>query len=111
MDEHVCSRFQEGLDIDVVYVNPETDEVCDDGSLNTKLQVWLEAGAYEQEYDRCAHDFDLDCGGNTFEDAIIALAILVESKYGAVSVPENDSLYDSDLFRRLGFFGNKESDN
>jgi len=68
------------LDIQVVKVNPETMAIDDNDKLNTKVQIWLEAGAYRKE---CStHDIDLDCGANALEEAIIELANLVQNKYG-----------------------------
>lgn len=77
-------RFQEGLDIMVVKVNPETESIEDDRSKNTEVRVWLETGPYL--YDdphgcKWCHDIDLDCGGHTFEEAVIELAKLVKKKY------------------------------
>jgi len=74
------SRFKQCLDIDVVKVNPDTNTIDDNKELNTKVQIWLEAGPYLGKH--FAHDIDLDCGGNTFEEAIIELASLVKQKYG-----------------------------
>ncbi len=72
--------FECGLYTMVVKVNPETNEVDDDDTKNTKVQVWLEHGGYDDE--GChMHDFDLDCGGDTFEEAIIELATLVKKHY------------------------------
>lgn len=67
------------LDIAVVKVNPETLEIDDDETKNTKINVWLECGPKRENY--FEHDIDLDCGGDTFEDAIIELAKLVKNKY------------------------------
>ena len=75
------SMFKVSLDIDVVKVNPETDAVDDDDSKNTKVQIWLESGSYDDESDACTHDYELDCGGDTFEEAIINLANIVYQKY------------------------------
>jgi len=85
-------RFDMSLKTEVVKVNPETDEIDDDSSKNTKVQVWLEAGPYgdlgiTDGYDEptgtkgFSNDVDLDSGGDTFEDAIIELAGLVRAKY------------------------------
>jgi len=74
------SMFQQCLDIEIVKVNPKTDSIDDDKTLNTKVQIWLEAGPYLGRY--FAHDIDLDCGGDTFEETIIELASLVKQKYG-----------------------------
>lgn len=76
--------FECGLYTAVVKVNPETNAVDDDRAKNTKVQVWLEHGPYEAQPDNFpqhTHDWDLDCGGDTFEDAIIRLAELVKEHY------------------------------
>ena len=74
------SHFQQCLDIDVVKVNPETLNIDDDETKNTKAQIWLECGHYDKE---CRwHDIELDCGADTFELAIIELANLVMEWYG-----------------------------
>lgn len=71
--------FVDCLDIEVVKVNPVTNSVDNNFSKNTKVQVWLECGPWNK---KCRmHDIDLDCGGDTFEDAIIKLAYLVRDKY------------------------------
>lgn len=69
------------LDIAYVRVNPWTNAIDDDNSLNTKMQVWLECGEYIQEENNGMHDIDLDCGGDTFEEAIVILANKVSAKY------------------------------
>ena len=74
-------KFLYCLDIEPVLVNPATRRVEDDESLNTKTEIWLELGPYNSRY--ATHDIDLDCGGWTFEEAIIKLRDLVEFKYGA----------------------------
>ena len=79
--EHKMFRrhFRELLYIMVVKVNPLTNEVDDDQTKNTKTQVWLEVGPWSEQYH--THDWDLDCGGDTFEEAIIKLAELVKQYY------------------------------
>lgn len=81
LDEHTIfkGRFNSCLDIDVAKVNPDTGKIENDISKNTKTEVWLECGPWER--DCLIHDLDLDCGGDTFEDAIIKLAELVRLKY------------------------------
>lgn len=74
-------RFIDELYIAVVKVNPDTNEIDDDKTKNTKVQVWLEHGLYEEKYNCCTHDINLDCGGDTFEEAIIELARLVKENY------------------------------
>lgn len=75
-------RFLEGLYVEVVKVAPETNCVEDESTKNTKTQIWFEAGPYLAESDCWSHDYDLDCGGDTFEEAIINLSKLVHEKYG-----------------------------
>jgi hypothetical protein len=78
-------NFQECLDIDVQKVNPHTKHVEYNEKLNTKVEVWLECGNYmfDETLERNVpcHDIRLDCGGNTFEEAIIKLANLVRKYY------------------------------
>jgi hypothetical protein len=82
IDGFGISKFKSKcLDIAIEKVNPATDSIDDDSSLNTKIEVWLECGPYEEEYDNGMHDVDLDCGADTFEEAIIVLANLVYAKY------------------------------
>ena len=63
----------------IVKINPDIGMVDDDESKNTKVEVWLEAGPYGEHCN--IHDWDLDCGGDTFEEAIIKLADLVKQYY------------------------------
>ncbi len=76
--------FQECLDVFVAKVNPENDTVDDDKTKNTKVEIWLETGPYEPwDSDDPAtvgstHDINLDCGAETFEQAIIKLSKLVK---------------------------------
>lgn len=75
--------FQYGcLDVMVVKVNPETNSIDGNRNLNTKTNVWLECG--ELGY----HDYELDCGAETYEEAIVELAGLVLNKYGDYEEPE-----------------------
>lgn len=85
--------FLECVDIDPVLVNPLTGFIDEDDSLNTKLVVWLEGGGwYDMRDDPHAppcvdpwvacHDINLDCSGDTMEEALLRLADLVEEHYG-----------------------------
>ena len=81
------SLFDEGLNVDIMAVNPKTNKIEDDTRLNTKARIWLEHGsAYyeEREYGNyhTRHDTDLDCSGDTFEEAIMNLADKVHEHYG-----------------------------
>lgn len=82
-DEYDSSGFERCLDIYVAKVNPETCEMEIDKKLrykNTKTEVWLEIGQYDKNCNW--HDTELDCGGDTYEEAIIILANNVYDKYG-----------------------------
>lgn len=85
--EYFGGEFAESLYIEVVKVNPETLAIDMDKSKNVLTQVWLECGPIYEDYlkDNCSrysHDIDLDCGGDTFESAIINLAELVKKYHG-----------------------------
>lgn len=91
------AAFQDALNIHVAKVDPKTNRIEDEGVRNTKTEVWLECGRWESVDDRkkienvdypkdffgmFLHDYDLDCGADTFEKAIIKLARLVLKEYG-----------------------------
>lgn len=80
LNKYRINKFSECLIIDVVKVDPNTETINDDDRLNTCTQVWLECGTYDK--DTKIHDIRLDCGANTFEEAIIQLAELVKKHYG-----------------------------
>lgn len=67
-------------------VNPSDDRVSDVHTENTKLVWWIEAMVYEWSGSEGEyvgyHDWDLDCGGNTAEEATNKLYKLVKGKYG-----------------------------
>lgn len=73
----------EALRVELIKVNPDTDETDDDDYKNTKTQVWLDYGFdYYDEYNReIKPDYRLECFGDTFEEAIINLAKLVQKYY------------------------------
>ena len=83
------SRFSDCLDIDVQKVNPKNQAIDDNEALNTETEVWLECGPWDYvKYSDgngtfgATHDYRLDCGGITFELAIIKLANLVHKYHG-----------------------------
>ena len=82
----VVNYFDRCLSISVVKINPETDEIDTNMSNNTKTEVWLEFGRAFIDYNTTdsvifEHDYRLDCEGDTFEEAIIKLANLVDQFY------------------------------
>ena len=72
--------FSRCLNIYVAKVNPLNSTIEDNEDLNIKTEVWLECGKYDRN--TYWHDTELDCGGDTYEDAIIELANLVFKEYG-----------------------------
>lgn len=84
------NRFRECLEAYTVKVDPKTRRINDNHEKNTLEQTWLECGPLHKKQpgdppgiSEFIHDFDLDCSGNTYEDAIIRLADKVLTKYGA----------------------------
>lgn len=77
-------NFVHSLLIEVVKVNPDTNEIDDNDSLNTKVNIWLEAGSpvcHGAGVWGWTHDLNWDCGGETFEEAIIELQKKVEKDF------------------------------
>lgn len=99
-NKHGIGHLSDSLDISVVKVNPANDTVEEDQSLNTAVRVWLECGEHTEEYGY-THDYDLDCGGETFEKAIVELANLVFEKHGDYEEPE---VTDEDMEKAKAFF-------
>lgn len=78
--------FMSNLEVMTAKVDPSTGRVEDDETRNTKVEIWLEAGPYTKEPgfegEVPNHDYRLDCGGDTYEQAIIKMANLVLEYYG-----------------------------
>lgn len=74
------------LEIEVQKVCPKTRHIESDVSRNTMTEVWLECGPFVIHEGKitASHDWDLDCGAETFEEAIIILAKKVKEKYGDI---------------------------
>ena len=85
VDDRGIDDFQRALDIHLAMVNPKTLMVDDNKTKNIKLQVWLECGKWykDKQGSGYTHDIDLDCGADTFEEAIIKLGKLVRKHYGS----------------------------
>ena len=69
------SMFLQGLDVQVVKVNPQTMHIDDNDSNNTLTQVCLESSTdvYDDNLEQWlyTHDWDSDCGADTYEEAIL----------------------------------------
>lgn len=93
--------INENLSVDYQKVD-DTGYVNKDRSKNTNIECWLEFGPYhwtknfqEMWHDEPvrmpAHDYRLDCGAPTFDEAIIKLARLVKRHYGDYEPHETPS--------------------
>lgn len=93
--------FGNVLDVEVVKINPKTKKIEDNDEHNTETRIWLEVGTYFWEDETgcytISHDADLDCGGRTFEKAIMNLANLVKEKYGDYSQDYMDLPFEARL--------------
>lgn len=75
------------ISITPMFVNPDTRKVDNDDAKNIHLEIWIEAGPPmppDENFDfvMSSHDYNLDCGGDTIDDALINLAALVKEHYG-----------------------------
>jgi hypothetical protein len=78
--------------IDAHKVDPHTGHVEDEGARNTETQFWVEMGHWEwptskpvnpvDKRDSHFHDYKLDCGGATMDEAVIAAAVILHTAYG-----------------------------
>ena len=78
--------FINALSIEVVKVNPITKSIVMFKPLNTKTRIWLECGKvfYDPEHSKhwlFSHDWNWDCGADSFEEAIIILANMVWAEF------------------------------
>ena len=100
------------IDIDWAYVDPTTKRIEDEDTRNTHFEVWVEAGppfdeeAYAKEMGTEAqappggwnwmnkwgstHDYDLDCGADDLETALLILADLVDVFYDPTGQSRKD---------------------
>lgn len=81
------SFFSDALNIKIIKVNPDNNyiEIGDKSNLNTKTMVCLEFGPVkickETGEKIVSHDYDLDVRMDSFEEAIVKLALAVKYKY------------------------------
>lgn len=88
------------VEIVPVMVNPETNRIEKAAERNTKPRWWVEFMTYETcEMENGVfrllphHDWDLDCGGDSYEAAVEALYEKVLNKYGNYGEEENNEDY------------------
>ncbi len=64
-------------------VNPENNTIEEDNTLNTKQVWWVELSKIDQKGETLpSHYWELDCGGDTAEEAVEALYTKVLEQYG-----------------------------
>lgn len=76
---------QPWIEIEPHMVDPVTRTIDPDHSRNTHLEWWIECGPWcDCEYHGVGrmHDWELDCGGDSVEEALSKLRELVIEKYG-----------------------------
>jgi len=72
------------IEITMMKVNPVTRKVEDDQHINTHIEYWVETGQFNEEFMAFEHDIRLDCGGDSYDEAIIKLLKLVRKFYKPV---------------------------
>lgn len=84
-----CDYEQPTIEITPHMVNPTDNAIdTDNPELNTKLEFWVEVMIPTSTFDDFFnivvpwHNMDLDCGGDTYEEAVYNLAKLVYEIYG-----------------------------
>lgn len=96
LSEYAPQRRAIECNLDIHYAKvDETGHVNDDSSKNVNIECWLEFGHIEwgyatdwepkeggREHVIMCHDIRLDCGGKTFDEALIRLAGLVLEHFG-----------------------------
>ena len=76
LKKHPKGDFWDNMESALVMVDSVTHRAHRIPGRNTCLEVWLETGPVEG-----SHDIRLDCGGSTFEHAIVKMATLVKKYY------------------------------
>ena len=99
----IGNGFLNSLCIEVVKVNPVTNSICMFKPLNISTRVWLECGEPFFDPDFVStwtfgHKWDWDCGGATFEEAIVKLANLV---YASVDTEEKLKVYKEHIHQMM----------
>lgn len=87
-ENHVSNLTHEGAwqrgwpEITPHKINPDTNRVEDDDDLNTEIQWWYELGPSDLTGFPTSHDYELDGGGATYEECVIAIARKIHDNYG-----------------------------
>lgn len=83
--EYAANRYD--VEMIVTRVRPKSRRIGDVPQHNTRLAVWCETGprawrATPEHPPGTSHDYELDCGGDSFEEAYVNLASGIWRKYG-----------------------------
>lgn len=93
---------QPRIEITPHFICPETGKIEPYMYLNTQMQFWVEfcCDQYSKhEGAWCSHHlWELDCGGNTWCEAVNALYEGVLAKYGDYDTEDNTQEYESQVF-------------
>lgn len=77
-----CPEYQGTIELTPHMVNPLNSTIEEDLTLNTKLEWWIEYSRVDKLTDDCkTHYWDLDCGGDTAEEAVCNLHALILKHY------------------------------
>lgn len=87
-EKHLIQDGWKFVEIRPHMVNPATNDISDDATLNTRLAWWIEAGPSLFQHMGGAdmgiagHDTDLDSSADTYDDAIVKIARMIYAVYG-----------------------------
>lgn len=86
-EEYLCWErgVDAGLEFRPVKVNPDSGEIDEDPSRNTRLEIWVEVFPTDLRGDDLAprlHDYACDTGGATYEEAVVAVAREIYRRHG-----------------------------
>ncbi|HCQ0858543.1 TPA: hypothetical protein OGU99_000469 [Escherichia coli] len=87
------------IDVEPHDVCPITNRIEDYPALNTKTQYWIEmlTPFFDEDEGKFVrgHEYELDCGGDTYEEAIDNLYTKILEKYGDYTQEEAEAKYDA----------------
>lgn len=104
---YMRNAFEETIYVSVVKVNPLINAIDDNENFNIDTKIWLEFGPIEFDDNNNivkTHDTRLDCEGNTFEEAIITLANLVDFYYTSEGTERVNKDINEAKLRNIQFF-------
>lgn len=81
---YIEGGIREGIEFTVVRVDPATQSISLDPALNTQVQIWFEFSIAHQwlQDGMRLHDYKLDGGASSYEQALIKAAKRLHRRYG-----------------------------